>query len=117
MDALVRAHIQKVTDALLSGGSYNGSVLDTLSEKHTELQVKHSQLQNDHEALQRQYDTKLFGLEAANKWLVDQLMETASKNNGLTEQLKEKDLAIAGLQVSVETQQKQIVDSAARFNN
>ena len=117
MDALVRAHIQKVTDALLSGGSYDGSALDTLSEEHVKLQTTHVQLQHDHEALQRKYDTKLVGLEAANKWLVDQLMEIAGKNNGLTEQLKEKNLAIAELQATVETQQKQIVDSAAKVDD
>ena len=75
MDALIRVHIQKVTDALLSGGSYDGSVLDTLFEQHNELQAKHSQLQHDHETLQRKHDTKVAGLEAANKWLVDELMD------------------------------------------
>ena len=104
MDALIRAHIQKVVDAFLSSGSYEGSMLDTLSEQHRELQDKYAQLQLDHQTLQRKYDTKITGLEAANKWLVDQLMEAASKHNELAKQLKERDLVVAELQATIETQ-------------
>ena len=88
MDALIRAHIQKVVDALLSSGSYEGSLLDTLSEQHKELQAKYSQLQLDHQALQQKYDTKIAGFEAANKWLGEELMEMAGKHNELAKQLK-----------------------------
>lgn len=104
-------------DALLFGGTYEGSVLDTLSEQHRELQVKYSQIQSDHQALQQRYDTRIAGFEAVNKWLGEELMEVAGKNNEKVKQLQECDLVVAELQVTVEKQQKSIADAEAKIDN
>lgn len=55
--------------------------LDTLSAQYKELEDKYKQLQHDLETLLHMYATKVSCLEAANRWLVHELMERSSKCN------------------------------------